>query len=213
MMNRSMLNTSNRGLASWRTSSFALGATLLACACSAGSSNERKAAAPTLQARAATLDSAATGQLTRFLTTAVPTKKVSLGMFDSTYTCRDREQYGLMKWIADFKVVAVELMGDTALATTTLTTVANQRHTGETATGDSWSARIQVREDTARWWLVRDSTAGGKWKVCGDAENGFSVLMAGRERDIAWHPAGASAQVARRVVDSVRQARGLPLVR
>ena len=137
MMNRPVLNTSNRGLASWRTSSFALGATLLACACSAGSSNERKADAPTLQARAAMLDSAATGQLTRFLTTAVPTKKVSHGMYDSTYTCRDREQDDLTKWIADFKVVAVELRGDSALARIKLTTVADQRLTGETATGDS----------------------------------------------------------------------------
>jgi hypothetical protein len=132
-----------------------------------------------------------------------------MGRIDSVYTRGEElgidERYEDMRWLAAYRIVSVETKNDTAQAAAVITVVARQTNDGH----DHYTARYGIRDDTARWVLVRESTAGGRWKVSGDAVGGFGVAHIGR--DIRW--AEGSRAKALAAVDSIRRARGLPLLR
>ncbi len=116
-------------------------------------------------------------------------------------------------WIADSRVLAVQVVGDTlAEASAVLTIVADQRQDADSAEA-RYIATVAVREDTAHWTMVRDladSVVPGQWKVRGDAREGFGVFAHGRF--IRWTGNGSEGR-ALTLVDSIRKARSLPLVR
>lgn len=146
-------------------------------------------------------------QLARFLRLAVATwTRDENGIYDSVYTCREDEDFEDFRWIADFRILSMSTDGDTAQALTILTTVADQLAEGD----GRYRALLRIAEDTAHWRLIR--TATGPWKVCGDTfREHFNVFMAGRH--VRWQPPGASAEKARALIDSIRQSRGLLLIR
>jgi hypothetical protein len=102
-------------------------------------------------------------------------------------------------------ILSVRTMGDRAQGLAEITTVARQTSDSH----DHWTARYAIREDTARWVLVRRASTGGRWKVSGDAHGGFGVTHIGR--DIVW--AEGSRAKALAAVDSIRRARRLDLLR
>ena len=165
---------------------------------------------PTKPSSKATVDttSAQYRQFDRFLSLSVATRKPHVGMVDSVYTPGTQlgvdEQYKDMRWLAAHRILSVVTAGDTARAAAILTTTARQIDMG-----DYYCARYGIRDDTAHWVLVRSRDTRGRWMVNGDAAEGFSVLPLGR--DIRWGM--GSRRKALAAVDSIRRARGLPLIR
>jgi hypothetical protein len=150
-------------------------------------------------------DSAAKGQFAKFLDISVATHAPKLGRYASVY-CREGEEYQLTRWLADFEVVRVDVRGDSATAVAVVTTVADQSdRTGR------WVAARKIRTDTAHWHMVREPAGSGVWRVCGDANEGFSMIMTGP--DMIWRPLGASRKRAFADVDSIRRGRGHAVIR
>lgn len=153
----------------------------------------------------------------RFLDLSVATRAPRIGMFDSVYTCEDLEWMIDVRWVADHRIVDVTTIGDTARATAILTTVARQIDLMDNQ--GTYSSTFRVSADTGHWLMVRSAETQNKWKVCGDARERvggsprerFGVFMLGRA--IRWQPPGASAEMARAAIDSIRRSRGLPIVR
>ena len=147
-------------------------------------------------------------QLDRFLSLAVATRVPHVGRVDSVYTSGTElgidEQYRAMRWIAASRILWVSTKGDSARAAAVITEVARQMDEG-----NGYRAEYGIREDTAHWRLVRGVDSSGRWLVNGDAQEGFGVLPIGR--DIRW--ISGSRERALAAVDSIRTARGLPLVR
>jgi hypothetical protein len=151
----------------------------------------------------------AESQLARFLSLSIITRAPKLGQYDSVYTCRDFETYSDSRWVADYRILAVRQQNDSlAEASAVLTTVA--RLVDRNGNGD-YRATVRVAADTGHWRMLRSPETGRRWMVCGDAREGFTPIKLGR--DITWNPAGASAEKARALADSVRKARGLPIIR
>ena len=198
---------------------------LLAAAFVVGCSRESRSTRPAEAADAVGLPNATdqvgsiiTKQFERFLSTAIATRAQRLKMFDSVYTVSGEspndtvydpcpEDFSDVRWLADYRVIAVNQKGDTAVVTAAITTVARQ--IADTVEG-RYRVTPEIREDTAQWRMVRVSGPAGLWKICGDASEHFGVIMAGRQ--LLW-PRGASAATLRATIDSLRQARGLRIIR
>jgi hypothetical protein len=155
----------------------------------------------------------------RFLSLAVATRSQVLGMFDSVYARGDPkiggdvdpcpEDYREVRWLADYKIVSVDAKNDSAVGVAVLTTVADQMPSPDGADG-VYLVTPRLRQDTARFTLIRSPETHGHWAVCGDAQGGFGLLRIGRE--VRWPP-GWSKEKAFEQIDSVRKARGLPILR
>lgn len=147
-------------------------------------------------------------QFARFLWLAVATRAPGPGRVDSVYTHGTDlgidERYTDMRWVAAYRILSIWTAGDSGRAAAVITTVARQ-----TDKGYGWTARYGIRDDTAHWRLERSADTGGRWKVRGDALDGFRVFRVGR--DVKWLT--GSPKKAFAAVDSIRRARGLPLVR
>lgn len=147
-------------------------------------------------------------QFARFLSLAVASRVPHAGRVDSVYTSgtdlgideRDTD----MRWVAASRILYVSTKGDTGRAAAVITEVARQ-----VDDHDGYRASYGIREDTAHWGLVRGVDTSGRWLVQGDAAEGFGVFHIGR--DIRWVVGSRSQALA--AVDSIRRARGLPLVR
>ncbi len=147
----------------------------------------------------------ARSQFDRFLSTAIASRVQKIGMYESLYTCTDREMADNVKWLADYKVLAVDTAAGNAVVTARVTVVANQ-----VLDHDFWSVRPTIEEFDAHWRMERDAETAGRWMVCGDAVEQFGVFLIGR--DVRWPP-GTSAKAVIATIDSLRQARGLPIAR
>jgi hypothetical protein len=146
-------------------------------------------------------------QFAKFLSLAVATRTPYVSMVDSVYTSGEMgidERYREMRWVAAYQVLAVRREGKLAKAVAVITSVARQ-----TDTGHGYVARYGIRDDTAHWVLVRSADARGRWVVIGDAAEGFGVFHIGR--DVRWLTGSRATALA--AVDSIRRARGLPVVR
>lgn len=147
-------------------------------------------------------------QFSRFLSLAVATRVPHEGRTDSVYASGAEpgidEHDTDMRWVAASRILSVSTAGDSARATAVITEVAQQ-----ITDHDIYRASFGIRDDTAHWRLVRDADSNGRWLVKGDAEEGFGVFHVGR--DIRW--VVGSRAMALAAVDSIRRARGLPLVR
>ena len=151
------------------------------------------------------VDSAAEAQFAKFLSISTATRNQVLGMYDSVY-CRDGEEYQLTKWLADCEILSVEVHDDSATAVARVTTVAQQDdHTGNLV------ATRMIKTETAHWHMVREPADTGLWRVCGDAREGFGMIMTGP--NIRWRPRSASRRRAFADVDSIRRARGKAVIR
>lgn len=192
-------------------------AVLYGCAASVGAPPSKGF----IHAAVVTGDSSARGQFAAFLDAAVATRVPWVGRIDGVHL-RDTgegEEWSIWEdlerrvWIADSRILAVHVVGDTiADASAALTIVADQ-HQDLESVEPRYIATIAVREDTAHWWMVRDpvdSVVPGRWKVRGDAHEGFGVFAVGRF--IRWTGKGSERR-ALALVDSIRKARSLPLVR
>lgn len=157
---------------------------------------------------AATAGPGAEEQFRKFLSLAIVTRAKSDALYDSVFTCRDFQSYQDSRWIADYRVLSVAQRSDTlADVAAVLTTVARLVNPGD----DRYRATMRVAEDTAHWMMLRTPATHQLWMVCGDAREGFSTFIEGR--DVSWSPPGASRDRAFALADSVRRARGLSLVR
>ena len=166
-------------------------------------------------------DSSARGQFTAFLDAAVATRVPWVGIFDGVHL-RDTgegdewtiwEDFERRVWIADSRVLAVQVVGDTMADASALLTIVADQHQDPDSAEARYIATVGVREDTAHWTMVRDpadSVVPGRWKVRGDAHEGFGVFAVGRF--IRWTGKGSERR-ALALVDSIRKARSLPLVR
>jgi hypothetical protein len=147
-------------------------------------------------------------QLARFLSLAVATRVLHTGIADSVYTTGTEpdinELYTDMRWVADFRILSVSTRGDSGRATAVVTDVARQVEKRGT-----YEATYGIREDTAHWLLVRGLDSTGRWLVNGDAAEGFGVFHVGRQ--IRWVSGSRGKALA--AVDSIRRARGFPLIR
>lgn len=167
---------------------------------------ERRAADMSGVSRMDTDSARARKAFERFLQLAVATNTLRIGRYDSVYTCPEDELYEDVRWVADSRVLDINVRGDTANVSAVLTTAAQQV---QEDVGTDYVATVRIREDTGHWRMVR--TGGAGWKVCGDSREGFGVWMIGRT--IHWRPVGASRLTAHSVIDSIRRARGLPIMR
>jgi hypothetical protein len=147
-------------------------------------------------------------QFDRFLSLAVATRALHVGITDSVYTSGSEPEITegdtAMRWIAAARILAVSTRGDTGHAAAVITEVARQAEKH-----DGYEATYGVRDDTAHWVLVRGVDSTGKWLVNGDADEGFGVFPIGR--DIRWVTGSRAKAIA--AVDSIRRARGLAIVR
>ena len=159
-------------------------------------------------------------QMSKFLELAVATRSGQGTVIDSVVlrTTGSGESWMIWddqdhrRWIADGHVLTVHEGGDTAIVHVSLAVVADQAPNLESSEA-GYVATLAVREDTARWVMVRDhedTVSPGRWKVRGGALEGFSVLGFGRT--IIWTSGGSEAR-ALALVDSIRTARKLPLIR
>ena len=148
-------------------------------------------------------------QFAAYLSLAVATRRPHTNVLDSVYTAGEElgvgEAENDMRWVAASRILSVRTMGDRAQGLAEITTVARQT----SDTHDHWTARYAIREDTARWSLVRSADTGGRWKVWGDAYGGFGITQIGR--DIVWAEGSRAQTLA--AVDSIRRARRLELLR
>lgn len=175
-------------------------AILLACANADARLPERAAVSGSYAA-----DSAAEAQFAKFLSISTATRTPVLGIYESVY-CRDGEEYQLTKWLADFEILSVVVHDDSATAAARVTTVAEQDdHTG------AMVATRKIRTEIAHWYMVRAPAGTGIWRVCGDAREGFGMIMTGP--NMRWRPRSASRQKAFADVDSIRRARGKAVIR
>jgi hypothetical protein len=169
---------------------------------------ETATATDTVWVSADTLDEAYR-QFAAYLSLAVATRRPHMNVLDTVYTAGEElgvgEAENDMRWVAASRILSVRTMGDRAQGFAEITTVARQT----SDTHDHWTARYAIREDTARWSLVRSADTGGRWKVWGDAYGGFGITQIGR--DIVW--AEGSRAKALAAVDSIRRARRLELLR
>jgi hypothetical protein len=141
-----------------------------------------------------------------------------------SYACEAARTMSL--WVADSRIMSFVPRGDSIDATVVLTTVALQQEDSVEAAQRSGVGDVpqivmqRVRDDTVHFLLLHQPSSNGpRWMVCGGGwmdqtdANGdrqfVSVLRYGRT--LRWEPDGSSALTARRLVDSVRRARGLPL--
>ena len=150
----------------------------------------------------------ARSQLDRYLDLAIATRAQRVGMFDSVSTCRDEDPLREARWVADYRILSVSVRGDSAQGVAVLTTVARQ-----VERDTSYAATLRIAEDTSHWTMIRTAGPDGKlaWMVCGEAREHYNVAMVGRS--ILWQPADASAERARATIDSIRRARGKPILR
>jgi hypothetical protein len=159
-------------------------------------------------------------QLTRFLSLSVATREKNLVYVDSVYTDGDIRVGGdvapclagdetVNRWLAASHVLSVTVQGDRADATAAITTAAREV---EEPDGESFVVNPQIQEDTARWRLLKSGTSG-KWMVCGPGSHPkeiFGLFKVGRT--IKW-PNGGSQESVMSTIDSIRRARGLPVLR
>jgi hypothetical protein len=169
--------------------------------CAQSQAPHAAAVAPPAKSDTATL---ARAQFEKFLSLAIATRQPHVGMIDSVYTCGDEESRDDMRWIAAFRILSVSVAGDSGRAAAALTVVAIQK---DGLSG--WTARFGIREDTAHWELKRSAETGGRWMICGDTYEHFGVFHLGR--DVKWLRGSTSEAIA--AVDSIRRARGLPIIR
>lgn len=169
--------------------------------------------------RPADAPASADSQFARFLSLSIATRFPYAGIFDLIGTvkdhspaveggdvsglCLDPEDYDERRWLADFRVLSVAVDGDSGEASAAITTVARQQ------IGEYWISTFAIEEDTAHWKMIRAPETGGQWKVCGGAAEGFELYAS--ERPAQW--LNGSDTTARAAIDSIRRARGLPLVR
>ena len=148
-------------------------------------------------------------QLRRFLELTIATRgRRTPAQFDSVYACRDREDFDEGRWGADFKILEVTPKSDSVVeGRVVLTTVARARQ----GSGTSYNGQLGVREDTAHFRLTKSPETRHIWKVCGDARERFQPFPIGRE--VIWQPPGSSSRRPLELIDSVRTARGLPILR
>jgi hypothetical protein len=174
-------------------------------ACSSGQSDgvQRPESSASVTSAAPAVEASPDSALKRFLSLAIATRE-NRANINEVWTCDEQLGYDDTRWIADYLVLTTTTRGDSAFATTTVTTVARQIDMGK-----GWVATLKTSEDTAHFILLRNKP-DQQWRVCGDAREGFGVVMVGR--DIQWQ-AGASPAKAHAVIDSVRQARGLEIIR
>jgi len=163
----------------------------------------------------------AESQFDRFLSLSIATREKNAVSAESVYTeggikvggdvapCLAGDET-VNRWLADYHVLSVSLRGDTAIASAAITTAVRE---DEEPDGRSFVATPLIQEDTARWMLVRGADTHGKWMVCGpgaSAQGLFGLFKVGRT--IRWAN-GGSARNATATIDSIRRARGLPVVR
>lgn len=150
-------------------------------------------------------------QFSRFLEASVSTVPQGPDLFKEVQACLPEETPDRVLWLADSRVISVDVRADTALARAEFTTVAEQ--VGSTSTYYEWTVTQRVSTDAGTWRLVRvrDGAAPPTWKVCGESVEGDDFTRLGRE--IGWRPAGASDGTARALIDSIRTVRGRPSIR
>jgi len=196
-----------------------LGVSVLITACPSAEAPPAVARAAPDGASATTSDSIR-AHMQAFLTLGIATRAPQGAALDSVYlrTTGTGEEWTIWddqdrrRWIADGRVVGISHYADSAIVSVALTVVADQEPNLESADA-GYLATISVREDTARWVMVRDrenTSMPSRWKVRGGALEGFSVLAFGRT--IKWTTGGSEA-IALGLVDSIRTARGLQVVR
>lgn len=144
-------------------------------------------------------------QFDRFLSQTLATRRPRMGYVDSLYTCGDEEGFEERRWIAAYRILQLTTRGDTGRVVVALTSVARQLQ----ETDSRYGARTGILEDTASWRLVRNEETGGRWMTCGDSDQGFNTMAIGRS--VRWRKGSAKRAVA--LADSIRKARGLPIVR
>lgn len=183
---------------------------------------------PGMTAVVAADDSAAIAQVTSLLSLEVATRVPHLGMLDSVYitdtgdsNAASSEIYDHVRWLADGRVLGVDSASDsTRMVKAVITTVADVVE-GDTEDRDgvatsTFRATLKTQEDTVYFLVVRGSYSRNKWMVLGSPRlgpegNGFGFNTG--LKNVRWAPVGASPERARSIVDSIRQARGLPLVK
>lgn len=152
----------------------------------------------------------------------VPTRWTSIGEAmrkASPYEgCLESDPFGSSSvvfdiWIADHHIVSTRVYGDSAIVKLTITSVA--RGYVMVGTGQPESIGMaKVEERLATLLLVR-SNENPQWRVCGfprvTSEDVVGVYPS--PANDAWLPADWSALRVRAAIDSVRLARGKPLLR
>jgi len=197
------------------------------CACGKGPNTN---AAPTA-APPATVEQSGTGPgpdsvFASFLSLVVATRQVATRhpnpeYLDSVWV---RSEYGSGDFsqsylLADYRVLSATVAGDTGRVTAAVT-IAATLNVDLTAPKSITRAigTIGIREDTIRFYVQRDSTAPHRWHV---VEDGEFVPQRAAEPQVQffriladeWRPKGVTLDRAFGVVDSIRRARGKPLLR
>jgi hypothetical protein len=160
--------------------------------------------------------------LTHFLSLSIATRSGHLRILDSVWvTDSVPGSWERGYWLADWRILSTILHADSGQGTVAITTsVFEGEDEAATSRDMGLVGTIGVREDTAVWRLVRAPGSSNGWKVLGDGEwlrrsrdSMYGVVHLDVVPIQLWRPAGATSETARRAVDSLRQARGLRVVR
>lgn len=161
--------------------------------------------------------------LARFLLQVVATRKPTQAGLDSVFVRGDEGDWETSHWLADYEIGSTLVQGDSAIVTAAITTVAREYADPTFQPGESGPpfralAELRTRTDTAIFNLV---VRNGHWVVVGHGRWGspkrdpispqvdlFRVAKIHR-----WTSVGASAERATALIDSIRTARGHPVVR
>lgn len=117
------------------------------------------------------------------------------------------------RWLADYRILRVApdtVIEGNFIGTVAITTVAAV--VGEVTPVGRATATFGIQEDTVRWRLAKGPLSQGQWKVIGATQTDLLGLGMG-PAIVEWKPRGASLEKAFAAVDSIRTARGLPIVR
>ena len=170
-----------------------------------------------------TLSQRPDSQMSAFLSLSVATRVPRRGMLDSVWTdtVYGSGDYERSFLLADYRVLSTIIVGDTATADAAITTAADLR-VDTSVPKDSFGVigRVVIREDTVRWTLARDSVGFGRWRVVGDGvwssssrDSRSPAVQLFGELVNRWDTPGASVAMVYALIDSIRRARGHPVLR
>lgn len=184
-------------------------------ACGATEASEREVAAPAGAATApverppAEADSGRVRDAERALTTWLDASRESveaehgISRADVLAACPDGGgAYFPSLLLADYRLRASAMRGDTVVARAEVITVAEQ---DIDTRANGFIARERVRRDVLEWDLVPLAASQHEpgWAIC----NGLRFGYRGADSLTTWRPEGSSWQSARRLADSVRATR------
>lgn len=180
--------------------SFALIAALGACS-RQGAAGDAKTDTTSASTQAAIGVSSAESRLAAFLSASLE-GSAKVGNSDTLRVCTPDGAVEPLLALADFRILSSSGRGDTVDAAALITTVAEEKSHPKRV--DYYLTTVDVRQDTARWKMVRSGPAHA-WTVCGISNEATDFGHYGNDRNTSFLPQGMSWSKIDHLADSIHQ--------